>query len=79
MTNAATPKPSPERLGIPFHEIELDPGEMVDFFPELNFWRDDPIADIAGFGYFAVMRKGARARAQGHAPGPGRRRIVLGL
>ena len=44
-------------LDIPFHEIELDPGEMVDFFPELNFWRDDPIADMAGFGYFAVMRK----------------------
>ncbi len=30
---------------------------MADFFPELNFWRDDPIADMAGFGYFAVMRK----------------------
>ncbi|MEO7634581.1 MAG: asparagine synthase (glutamine-hydrolyzing) [Sphingomicrobium sp.] len=44
-------------LGIPFHQIELDRGEMVDFFPALNFWRDDPIADIAGFGYFAVMRK----------------------
>lgn len=44
-------------LDIPFHEIELDPGEMVNFFPELNFWRDDPIADIAGIGYFAVMRK----------------------
>lgn len=44
-------------LGIPFYQIELDPVEMVDFFPALNFWRDDPIADIAGFGYFAVMRK----------------------
>ncbi|HYI41897.1 MAG TPA: asparagine synthase (glutamine-hydrolyzing) [Allosphingosinicella sp.] len=44
-------------LAIPFHEVELDPGEMVDLFPALNFWRDDPIADIAGFGYFAVMRK----------------------
>lgn len=44
-------------LAIPHHEVELDLGEMVDGFPALNFWRDDPIADIAGFGYFAVMRK----------------------
>lgn len=44
------------RLKIPFHEVELDARQIVDFFPELNFWRDDPIADIAGFGYYAVMR-----------------------
>lgn len=44
-------------LGLPFYEVELDLDEMVDFFPALNFWRDDPIADIAGFGYFTVMRK----------------------
>jgi asparagine synthase (glutamine-hydrolysing) len=43
-------------LGVPFAEVELDTRAIVDFFPELNFWRDDPIADIAGFGYYAVMR-----------------------
>ncbi len=49
-------------LGISFADVELDTREIVEFFPELNFWRDDPIADIAGFGYFAVMRL---ARAHG--------------
>lgn len=43
-------------LNIPFVDVELDTREIVDFFPALNFWRDDPIADIAGFGYYAVMR-----------------------
>lgn len=43
-------------LKIPFHDVELDTQTIVDFFPELNFWRDDPIADIAGFGYYAVMK-----------------------
>ncbi len=43
-------------LKIPFHDVELDTPTIVEFFPELNFLRDDPIADIAGFGYYAVMR-----------------------
>lgn len=43
-------------LNLPFHEIELDTQTIVDFFPELNYWRDDPVADIAGFGYYAVMK-----------------------
>ncbi|MGI8882996.1 MAG: asparagine synthase (glutamine-hydrolyzing) [Pyrinomonadaceae bacterium] len=43
-------------LKIPFHDVELDTQTIVEFFPELNYWRDDPIADIAGFGYYAVMR-----------------------
>lgn len=43
-------------LDMPFHEIEISQGEMVDFFPQLNYWRDDPIADIAGFGYYALNR-----------------------
>jgi asparagine synthase (glutamine-hydrolysing) len=29
---------------------------MVDAFPALNYWRDDPIADISGFGYFMVNK-----------------------
>lgn len=45
-----------ERLGLPFHEIELKTDEVVEFFPELNYWRDDPVADISGHGYYAVMR-----------------------
>lgn len=43
-------------LKIPFFDVELDTQTIVDFFPELNYWRDDPIADISGFGYYAVMK-----------------------
>jgi asparagine synthase (glutamine-hydrolysing) len=43
-------------LNLPFHEIELDTQTIVDFFPQLNYRRDDPVADIAGFGYYAVMK-----------------------
>jgi asparagine synthase (glutamine-hydrolysing) len=43
-------------LGIPFHEIELGASDIVPFFPELVYLRDDPIADISGHGYFSVMR-----------------------
>ena len=43
-------------LNIPFFDVELDTQSIVDFFPELNYWRDDPVADIAGFGYYAVMK-----------------------
>ena len=43
-------------LGMPFHEVEVETGQVVDFFPELIYWHDDPIADISGYGYYAVMR-----------------------
>ncbi|MGI8882776.1 MAG: asparagine synthase (glutamine-hydrolyzing) [Pyrinomonadaceae bacterium] len=43
-------------LKIPFFDVELDTNTIVDFFPKLNYWRDDPIADISGFGYYAVMK-----------------------
>ena len=43
-------------LGMPFHDVELTTNEMVSFFPELVYLRDDPIADIAGFGYYSVMK-----------------------
>jgi asparagine synthase (glutamine-hydrolysing) len=49
-------------LGLPFHEVELETREVVEFFPELNYWRDDPVADYSGHAYYAVMRK---AREQG--------------
>jgi asparagine synthase (glutamine-hydrolysing) len=51
-----------DHLGLPFHDIELATEEMVAFFPELVYWRDDPIADISGFGYYSVMKA---AREQG--------------
>ena len=44
------------QLEMPFHDVELTTSEMVSFFPELIYWRDDPIADIAGFGYYCVMK-----------------------
>ena len=49
-------------LDMPFHDIELTTDDMVAFFPDLVYWRDDPIADISGFGYYAVMKI---AREQG--------------
>lgn len=45
-----------EHLGMPFHDVELTTSDMVSFFPELVYLRDDPIADIAGFGYYSVMK-----------------------
>jgi asparagine synthase (glutamine-hydrolysing) len=44
------------RLKLPFHEVELRTEEVAAFFPDLNYWRDDPVADIAGHGYFAVSK-----------------------
>ncbi|MBC7928995.1 MAG: asparagine synthase C-terminal domain-containing protein, partial [Rubrivivax sp.] len=49
-------------LKLPFHEVEVGTEEIVDLFPELNYWRDDPVADYAGHAYYAVMR---RAREKG--------------
>jgi asparagine synthase (glutamine-hydrolysing) len=43
-------------LGVPIHEVEVRGEEVVSFFPELVYWQDDPIADIAGYGYYAVMK-----------------------
>lgn len=51
-----------QHLGLPFHEIEVTTEEVVRFFPELNYWRDDPVADYSGHAYYAVMR---RAREEG--------------
>ncbi len=45
-----------EYLDMPFHDVELATDDMVAFFPELICWRDDPIADISGYGYYAVMK-----------------------
>jgi asparagine synthase (glutamine-hydrolysing) len=49
-------------LRVPFHEVEVETEEVVEFFPELNYLRDDPVADYSGHAYYSVMRK---AREQG--------------
>jgi asparagine synthase (glutamine-hydrolysing) len=43
-------------LGMPFHEIELETADLVNNFEKMNFHRDDPIADISGFGYYSVNK-----------------------
>ncbi len=45
-----------DHLKIKLHQVELSVDEMVDFFPELVYLRDDPIADISGHGYYALNR-----------------------
>ena len=42
-------------LSIPVHEVEIKTEDMVNAFPSLVWQTDDPIADIAGYGYSAVM------------------------
>ncbi len=58
------------QLGLPFHEIEVPTEDLVDFFPKLNALRDDPIADIAGYGYSMLSRcareHGCPVLIQGH-------------
>lgn len=45
-----------ERLGMIFHEVEIPVDDFVDFFPSLVTIMDEPIADPAAFGHFAVPR-----------------------
>lgn len=42
-------------LSIPVHEVEIKTEDMVNAFPSLVWQTDDPIADIASYGYSAVM------------------------
>jgi asparagine synthase (glutamine-hydrolysing) len=46
-------------LGLEFRDVELRTSELVDFFPDLVRAIDDPIADIAAYGHFAVTRLAA--------------------
>lgn len=41
-------------LGIPFHEVEIGEDDVLRTFPDLVWAMDDPIADIAAYGYHAV-------------------------
>ena len=43
-------------LGMPFHNLELKTENLVSDFPDLIYNRDDPIADISGYGYYSVMK-----------------------
>ena len=45
-----------DHLKMPFHEIEISENDLVDSFAERQFFRDDPIADISGNGYYAVSK-----------------------
>jgi asparagine synthase (glutamine-hydrolysing) len=49
-----------EHLELPLVELEIDEREIVEEFDTLVAERDDPIADIAGEGYRAVMRAARR-------------------
>ncbi|WP_026790010.1 asparagine synthase (glutamine-hydrolyzing) [Pleomorphomonas oryzae] len=46
-------------LGMIFHEVELPTEHFVDFFPKLVHIMDEPIADPAAFGHFAVPQAAA--------------------
>lgn len=48
-----------KQLGIPFFDVELRTQELVDFFPQLMAASDDPIADIAAYPQYAVMKLAA--------------------
>lgn len=45
-----------DRLNMPFHEIELTTRDVVRDFPKMVHDRDDPIADVGGSNYHAVMK-----------------------
>ncbi|MEK6279307.1 MAG: asparagine synthase (glutamine-hydrolyzing) [Acidobacteriota bacterium] len=45
-----------DHLGFDFHEVEINTAEVVEFFSELQFWRDDPVADYAGHSYYALTK-----------------------
>jgi len=59
-----------DRLSQPFHEIEITDDYVVDTFEDLVHSRNDPISDISGFSYLAIMRKahelGVKVMFQGH-------------
>jgi asparagine synthase (glutamine-hydrolysing) len=43
-------------LGVPFFDAELGEEDFVRIFPRLVWAMDDPIGDIAAYGYYAVAR-----------------------
>lgn len=59
-----------DKLGLIYHDVELSDAEMIAAFPSIAVGRDDPIGDIAGFNYHAIMRhardQGVKVMLQGH-------------
>lgn len=49
-----------QSLNLPFHEVELSTKDFVDFFPSLVAASDDPVADIAAYGHYAVMNAASK-------------------
>jgi asparagine synthase (glutamine-hydrolysing) len=49
-------------LGMPFHEVEISTSTIVERYPEVIRWQDDPFADLSSFGYWMVA---SAARDQG--------------
>ncbi len=45
-----------ERIGIQFHSVSVGVAEVVDEFAQVCASRDDPLQDIAGAGYHALMK-----------------------
>ncbi len=50
-----------KKLDIPFYEVEISKKEFVVDFPKMAYSMDDPIGDIAAYGYYRVMQE-ARKR-----------------
>jgi asparagine synthase (glutamine-hydrolysing) len=44
------------RLGMRFASTELSTAAMAGAFPEMVYAMDDPIADVAAYGYYSVSR-----------------------
>lgn len=47
---------SARRLGIPHSVVRIEPDAVADGFSDVCVRRDEPIADISGSGYLALMR-----------------------
>lgn len=45
-----------KKVGLVFHDVELRTEDLVAMFPDLVYYMDDPIADIAAYGYYSVNR-----------------------
>ncbi len=65
-------------LGMPFHDIELKTEDHTSIFPELVYYRDDPIADISGYGYYAVMNLAHKYRVPVMLQGQGGDELFFG-
>lgn len=51
-----------KHLGIPLHECEIHPAEVVDQFPDLLESLDEPVADIAAHGYRRIFQASAERK-----------------